>query len=219
MIFGLVFLPQWWVKRVFGLYNQPSDEFPGKGSELAEHLLSLLDLKSVKVNLTPLGDHFNPEDQTLNLSPAYFDGKSLTTVVIVAHEIGHVIQQKEKNPWFALRYRLALIVSKLEKLGSAAMLSIPIITLIFRVPTPGILLFGIGISSMLAGVLLHLVTLPLELDASYNKALPILVKGGYIREEDEPAARRILTAAALTYVASALSNLLNVGRWISLFRR
>ncbi len=216
---GLVFVPQWWVKYIFKLYDEPSPRFPGNGAELARHLLSLLSLETVKVKDTPLGDHFNPDDQSLNLSPAYFNGKSLTTMVIVAHEIGHVIQQKEDNPWFRLRYRLATLSGKFERLGSIAILLIPITTLVLRVPTPAILLFLIGFFGMFSSVLVHLITFPLEFDASFNKALPLLLKGEFIQKEDEFAARRILKAAALTYVAAALSNLLNIGRWITVLRR
>ena len=218
-IVGLILVPQWWVKRVFDLHRQPSEDFPGEGAELARHLLSLLELQAITVQSTPLGDHYDPKGQSLNLNPVHFRGKSLTAVVIVAHEIGHVIQQKENNPWFHLRYRLAEITIKLEKAGSVAMLLTPFVTLLFRMPAPGILLFALGFSSMFCSILVHLITLPVEFDASFNKALPILLKGEYIKKEEEGAARRILKAAAFTYVASAMSNLLNVGRWIAMLRR
>ncbi len=152
-IIGLIFIPQWWVKYIFNLYSQPSEEFPGKGAELAEHFLSLFDLQSVKVQPTPRGDHYNPEDQTLNLSPTYYDGKSLTTMVIVAHEIGHVIQQKENNPWFRLRYRLATFTIKLEKLSSIAILLIPVFTVVFKTPAVVFPLLMVGFSGMLFNIL------------------------------------------------------------------
>jgi Zn-dependent membrane protease YugP len=67
-------------------------------------------------------------------------------------------------------------------------------------------------------VVIHLVTLPVEFDASFNRALPILDRDGYLPKQDLPAARRILKACALTYVAAALVNLLNLWRWIRVFR-
>jgi Zn-dependent membrane protease YugP len=83
----------------------------------------------------------------------------------------------------------------------------------------GVLMFLAGIASMGVATIVHFVTLPVEYDASFNKALPILIKGNYIDEKDRPAARRILKAAALTYVAASLASLLNLWRWIAILRR
>ena len=60
-IVGLILVPQWWAKRIFDLYRQPSEDFPGEGAELARHLLSLLELQAVTVQSTPLGDHYDPK--------------------------------------------------------------------------------------------------------------------------------------------------------------
>ncbi len=79
------------------------------------------------------------------------------------------------------------------------------------------LLAGLAVMSM--GALVHLVTLPVEWDASFRRALPILEQGRYISPNDMDGARKILTAAALTYVAASLGGLLNVWRWIMLMRR
>jgi len=78
---------------------------------------------------------------------------------------------------------------------------------------------AIGLGSMATATLVHLVTLPVELDASFGKALPILKSGHYIEPEDEVAVTRVLRAAALTYVASSLASLLNLARWLALLRR
>ena len=78
---------------------------------------------------------------------------------------------------------------------------------------------AIGIGSMASATLVHLVTLPVELDASFGKALPILKSGNYIEPKDEIAVSRVLRAAALTYVASSLASLLNLARWLSFLRR
>jgi Zn-dependent membrane protease YugP len=82
-----------------------------------------------------------------------------------------------------------------------------------------LLMLLIAVASMLLGTLVHLVTLPVELDASYGKALPMLDKGGYLYDDDLPHARRILKAAALTYVAGSMASLLNLGRWLMVLRR
>ena len=77
---------------------------------------------------------------------------------------------------------------------------------------------AIGFGFVMLRVVVQLFTLPVELDASYNKALPILEKGGYLERGDMPAAREVLQAAAWTYVAAALGSLLNLGRWVRLLR-
>ena len=76
-----------------------------------------------------------------------------------------------------------------------------------------------GLASLGASVIVHLVTLPVEWDASFKRALPILAKGEYLSTKDQKAARKILTACALTYVAGSLTSLLNLWRWIAILRR
>lgn len=80
------------------------------------------------------------------------------------------------------------------------------------------LMFVLGLMSMALSVLVHLVTLPVELDASFNRALPLLRAGQYVDDKDQNAARQVLSAAALTYLAASLSSLLNVWRWMYLWR-
>ena len=87
-----------------------------------------------------------------------------------------------------------------------------------RAPLAFFALVGFGILLLSVRILVHLVTLPVEYDASFNKALPILELGGYLSSEDMPAARQVLKAAALTYVAGALVSLLDLARWIRILR-
>ena len=108
---------------------------------------------------------------------------------------------------------------KMEKLGAVLMLVVPLITVITRVPAAGFLMLIGGFITLCIPLVVHFVTLPVEFDASFNRALPILTAGNYIPPEDLPAARKILMACALTYVASALASLLNIWRWIRILRR
>ena len=94
----------------------------------------------------------------------------------------------------------------------------PAVTSVTRAPALGGFLFLLGISSMFMATIVHLITLPVETDASFNKALPIL-EAGYVDAEDMPKVRQILRAAALTYLAGSLSSLLNLWRWIAILRR
>ena len=99
------------------------------------------------------------------------------------------------------------------------LIAAPVLSVLTRAPQTGALMLLIGVAAMSLGTLVHLVTLPVELDASFGKALPILEEGNYLQDGDLPHARRILKAAALTYVAGSLASLLNLGRWLAVLRR
>ena len=218
LIIALVFGPQWWAGYTFRRYAKERDDIPGSGGELAEHLVKRFEI-TAGVEQTEKGDHYDPSDQMVRLSPENFEGKSLTAVAVAAHEVGHAIQHHNNEPLLATRTRLITLAHWAEKLGAALMFAIPIVTLITRIPHSGLLLFLLGFGSMALATLVHLVTLPVEWDASFNKALPILREGRYIEERDERAVRRILKAAALTYVAASLASLLNLARWMAFLRR
>ena len=94
-----------------------------------------------------------------------------------------------------------------------------VLGLFSRNPLIGLIAVAAGLTVMGISVVVNFVTLPVEFDASFNKALPILFKGNYIEKKDHAAAKRILKAAAYTYVAASLADLLNLARWIALLRR
>jgi hypothetical protein len=219
IIIAVLFGPQWWAQYTFRRYSKTLDHLQGTGGELARHLLDRFEMSHVKVEKTePNSDHYDPTDQTVRLSPDNFDGKSLTAIAVAAHEVGHAIQHFRKEPLLAWRSRLAIFANAVQKFGVSAMMLMPIVTAVTRAPALGGFLFAIGIGSMFMATLVHLITLPVETDASFNKALPIL-ESGYIDAEDIPKVRRILRAAALTYLAGSLSSLLNLWRWIAILRR
>lgn len=214
----LFFVPQIWASRTFKRYSKPLNRIPGSGGELARHLLDKMDMHHVKVETTKEGgDHYDPEDRAVRLSSKNHDDHSLTAIAVAAHEVGHAIQHHQKDKKLLLRTRLVTIAAKIQRLGAMAMVFIPVIILLTRLPHTGILLFVAGFLSMGTAAIIHMVTLPVELDASFNKALPIL--SDYIDEKDVPAIHKILKAAAFTYVAASLASLLNIWRWIALLRR
>ncbi len=219
LIVGVVFGPQLWARYTLRRYNQPQPHLPGTGGELARHLLDQFDLQDVQVETTDRGDHYDPTSRTVRMTPEYFDGKSLTAIAIAAHEVGHAVQHAQHHPMLELRTRLVKTAAIAEKVGSVAMLTIPIITAVTQAPSAGLLMFAIGILSILVSTVVHLVTLPVEWDASFGKALPVLKAGKYISDKEYVAAKSVLRAAALTYVASSLASLLNLWRWIAVFRR
>jgi len=215
----IVFLPQWWAKNTFAKYSNHQDHIQGTGGELALHLLERFNMSDVNVEETDEGnDHYDPESRTVRLSPKNFQDKSLTAVAVATHEVGHAIQHHNKEAKLELRSRLIKVSMKLEKLGSAIMMIMPIVVLITKSPAAGFIFFATGFLTIAGSTMIHLVTLPVEWDASFGKALPIL-KEGYIREDEQKAVDKILKAAAFTYVAASLMSILNVWRWIALLRR
>jgi Zn-dependent membrane protease YugP len=216
----LVFGPQWWARYTFRRYAGPLPRIPGTGGELARHLLDRFGLPDVPVEKTGEGgDHYDPEHRVVRLGPDNYDNNSLTAVAVAAHEVGHAIQHQRNDPKLALRHRLVRLAQRTQQLGAAAMFLLPVAMAITRAPSAGLLMAGIGLGSMAMATLVHLVTLPVEIDASFGKALPVLVEGNYIQPRDEAAVRRILRAAALTYVAGSLASLLNLARWLAFLRR
>lgn len=216
---AVVFGPGLWVQRVMQRYSEPADRYPGTGGELARHLLDGLGLDDVGVETTDAGDHYDPRDRTVRLTPDKYDGRSLTAITVAAHEVGHALQDHQRYAPLRLRTRLVSATRHLERVGAAVLMASPFVGVITRAPAAGLLTFLGGLMSLGSAALVHLVTLPTEIDASFSRALPILERGGYLKDEDRPHARRLLTAAALTYVAASLMSLLNMARWWAILRR
>lgn len=215
----LLFAPQWWAQYTFRRYAKPLERIPGNGAELARHLLDRFDMPTVNVEKTNAdNDHYDPQSRSVRLSPNNYDQNSLTAIAVAAHEVGHAIQHHRGETLLNLRTRLIQVASLAQKIGAAALVVMPLAALVTRAPATGLMLMFAGLGSMFLASLVHLVTLPVELDASFNKALPIL-REGYVRKEDELKVRKILRAAALTYLAGSLASLLNLWRWIAILRR
>jgi len=220
LLMALLFGPQLWVQYVLRKYNTPQDHIPGTGGELAQHLIERFQLDGVAVEQTEKGgDHYDPTNKKVRLSPEYFNTNSLTSVAIAAHEVGHAIQHHRDEPLLKLRTRLSYLAITAQKLSGGLLVVIPIVMAITRAPSAGVAMFVIGLGSMLLGTLIQLVTLPVEIDASFNKALPVLKEGNYINDKDEKSVTKILRAAAFTYLAGSLSSLLNLWRWLSIFKK
>ena len=118
-----------------------------------------------------------------------------------------------------LRTQLVHWVAPIEKLGAGMLMLAPLMGAVTRSPRLGLLGLAGGVLILATGVVVHFLTLPTELDASFVRALPLMKQHGVIRPEDLPRARRLLTAAAFTYVAVALQSLLNIARWWAILRR
>lgn len=218
LVLGIAVLPQMWVRMVIDRHSADRPDFPGTGGEFARHLLDGMKLGHIKVEQTELGDHYDPEAKAIRLLPQHFKGRSLTALVIAAHETGHAMQDATGYRPLAARTRLAKQAIRVEKIGALVMLAAPIVMVLARAPHiflvqafAGVLILGLSLT-------MHAYTLPVEYDASFRRALPLLEAGRYIPERDMPAARQILRAAAFTYVAAAAMSLLDVARWIRVLR-
>ena len=215
----LVFMPTLWVRWVMQRYSADLPDLPGTGGELAQHLIERLGLEGVGVETSDIGDHYDPENRMVRLSEGNWSGKSLTALAVAAHEVGHAVQHHQNDARLNARTKLIPIVTVLGQLSVGVLTVVPIIGLLTRHPAPTLLIAGIGLSGLLFRMLLHLVTLPTEWDASFGKALPVLTEGKYISPEQEKVVRRVLGAAALTYFAAALADAFNLFRWASLLIR
>lgn len=219
LVLILVFGPGLWVRRVLERYSAPADRYSGTGAQLARHLLNKHSLESVKVERTKEGDHYDPQAKAVRLTDDKFDGKSLTAITVAAHEVGHALQDRDGYAPLRLRTRLVKGTRVIEKVGAAVLIMSPVLGAITRIPQLSLLMFGAGFLTLASSTLIHLVTLPTEFDASFNRALPILDDFKILKKPDRPHARRLLKAAALTYVSASLMSLLNIARWLVILRR
>jgi Zn-dependent membrane protease YugP len=213
---SLIFGPQIWIRRTMARHAGERADFPGTGGELARHLLDEAGLVTVKVEAVDGGDHYSPIDKAVRLSNSNFNGKSVTAIAVAAHETAHALQDKEAYAPLRLRQRLVGYGIVIERVGSILLLATPIIFALTRSPLVLALELTAGLGILASTIVLHVVTLPTEFDASFKRALPILTH--YIRPEDMKGARQVLRAAAFTYVASALMSLIDVARWIRILR-
>ncbi|WP_455199813.1 zinc metallopeptidase [Kaarinaea lacus] len=214
-----IYAPSLWVRFVMDRYSREDPGIRGTGGELAVHLINRFQLEGVNVEETePHNDHFDPSSNTVRLSPDNYNGRSLTAIAVAAHEVGHAIQFNRKEAISLLRGQYIPKAVLINKIGIGIVMLMPVVGLITRVPHAAIITAVAGILAMLVSALMYLIVLPEEWDASFNKALPILVEGEYINKNQEQAVNKVLRAAALTYFAAALANILSLWRWLILLR-
>jgi uncharacterized protein len=218
LLLALAFLPQMWIKQVIARHSAPRPDIVLSGGDLARSLLDRLGLTHISVEPTTLGDHYDPEAKAVRLLDGNFSGHSLAATVIAAHEVGHAMQDATGYTPLAARQRLAKQAARVDKLGVVLMIAAPILMVVSRSPVIMVLVLGAGVVVMCYSVMIHAFTLPVELDASFKRALPLLDAANVLNPADKPAARQLLRAAALTYVAAAAMTLLDVARWLRVLR-
>jgi len=214
-------LALWAQAKVKGAYQKYS-RVPMRGrltgAEVARQILNSFNLSDVRIEQVPgnLSDHYDPRHRVLRLSPAVYQGNSIAAAGIAAHEAGHAIQHGQG--YFSLHLRT--YIYPVANLGTSAawillMLGLALTYLGFvfgqAMLTLGIVLFG-------GYVLFALVTLPVEFNAS-SRALHALEGFGYLERDEVQSARKVLNAAALTYVAAAAMAVMQMLYWISVLNR
>lgn len=219
LLLAIVFLPQWWVRTAMRKHAKERKDFPGTGGELARHLLDIAKLGDVRVEIAPPGgDHYDPIDRVVRLSPDNHDGRSVTAIAVAAHEASHAMQHADGDKLLTTRVKLAGSVRTIEVSAAVILALAPVVAILVKSPALILVQVAVVVALLASRILIHVLTLPVELDASFKRALPILEKGGFLDEKDMPAAKTVLRAAAMTYIASALVALLDVARLMRMLR-
>jgi Zn-dependent membrane protease YugP len=212
IILALVVAPQLWISSVLRRHGGQRPEIPWTGAQFARRLLDGMKLSNVTVEETEQGDHYHPLAKSVRLSTEHFHGRSLTATVIAAHEVGHAMQDATGYAPLRARTRIATTAEYIHKVSAVLVIAAPALAILFRHPGALVLGFVAAVLVNLTAVILHAVTLPVEFDASFNRALVVLKEGRFVPDEEMGAARHILSAAAYTYVAQALVALINLPR-------
>ncbi len=200
------------LKSKFKNYSKIPVENGMSGKEIAEKMLRENGIFDVRIESVPgkLTDHYNPINKTVNLSPEVYNGKSIASAAIAAHETGHAVQHATAYAWLGLRSKLVPAVNFASKWVQWLLLIGIIVVEWF----PALLLFGIGLFALIT--LFSFVTLPVEINAS-KRALAWLSSSGITSYENQAKAKDALKAAAYTYVVAAIGSLGTLLYYIMIF--
>ncbi|WP_394232767.1 zinc metallopeptidase [Niallia oryzisoli] len=209
----IIIIPIWAqfrVKKTYSKYSNVASSSHMRGAEVARRILDENGLYNVNIEEVrgTLSDHYDPRSKTVRLSSENFHGHSIAAAAVAAHEVGHAIQDKEAYSFLRLRHSLVPVAN----IGSNFSWILIIIGMLLGMSNFVLL----GIVFMAAAVLFQLVTLPVEFNAS-SRAMDQCVALGVIRNDEERETRKVLSAAALTYVAAAAIAVLELVRLILIY--
>lgn len=208
----LVFIPQMWVKSTYEQFRKVRSSSGMTGAEVAEQLLHRHGVHDVAVEMVPgeLSDHYDPGAKKVRLSPDNYQGHSVAGVAIAAHEVGHAIQHATGYYPVVIRSAMAPVVNIGSQLGPLLLIvAISLGATSQVMPDWAWYLAWIGVLMFGSAVAFHVVTLPVEINASM-RAVKILSDGRFLTTNEMSGARKVLTAAAFTYVAVALYSLIQL---------
>jgi len=202
-----------YVRNTFNKYNEVHSKLGYNASEITRYILDYANLDNVNIEKVQgdLTDHYDPRENVLRLSDSTNDSTSVAAIGVAAHEAGHALQ--DRDDYAFLRLRSALV--PVTRIGQTAAFPIILVGLLFGGGSSN-LLINLGLILFGLTFLFQVVTLPVELNAS-NRALSILETEQILQGEELEGARKVLRAAALTYVAAAIASFLNVLRLFLLF--
>ena len=219
LFFFLIFflLPKFWLSYSMKKGDKELINMPFNAEEFGKLILKENDLSGVKIEETQAVDHYDLNDRTVRVKEGRLEKKSLTSLTIVCHEIGHAIQHNEEYEPLVQRTNLVEKTQWISRLGGVILYSA--LPLILATGSFGFIKLSLllVICSVLVGVLIHLITLNVEIDASFNRAMPILKEK--IPEEYHAQCNNVLKAAAFTYIIGALTSFLSLRYiWLLLSR-
>ncbi len=202
---------QFKVKSTFSEFEKKASRAGMTAAEVATQLLHSkgvynVEVRRVRGNLT---DHYDPRNHTLNLSEPVYDSTSVAAIGVACHEAGHAIQHAQKYAPLAMRMKIIPACN----LGSQLAMPLFFIGLLFAAAPVGSGLMLAGIACFSLSTLFQLITLPVEFDAS-RRAMVGIKECGFLTKEEQTGARKVLTAAAMTYVAALATSLLSLLRLI-----
>ncbi len=201
------------VSSAFKKYSKVSNKRGMTGAAVAQQMLHLAGITNVRVERVAghLTDHYDPRTMTLRLSASVYDSTSVAALGVAAHETGHAIQHDTSYPFLVLR---SLMVP-MANIGSTLSFPLILIGLFFGGGTNSFLV-TLGILFYAVAVLFTLITLPVEFDAS-SRAISMLQSYHFLDDDEIGGAKRVLSAAAMTYVASAAVAILELLRLLAIF--
>ena len=198
-----LFLPSIWVNYVLRKNNEILPDMPFTGNQLGQKILKENNLENVLIEPIKQVDHYNPLKKKVHISEDKLHKKSITSIAVVAHEIGHAIQDKENYKPLLFRQKLIEKTIAFQRIGSFLLIiGLPSIFAITKSPFITLIAAIIIMGCLSTNVLIHLITLPVEFDASFKRALPLLQK--YVPKENMRQCRSVLRAAAFTYLAQSI---------------
>ena len=201
--FIILFLPNIWVNYILKNNNRVLSDMPFTGNQLGKKILEEQKIYNVSIESIKQLDHYNPIKKKIHIGEDKLNKKSITSIAVVAHEIGHAIQDKENYKPLIIRQKLIEKTMIFQRLGSFLLIiGLPSIFTFTKSPLITFVAAMIIMGCLSTNVLIHLITLPVEFDASFKRALPILQK--YVPKENMKQCRSVLRAAAFTYLAQSI---------------
>jgi Zn-dependent membrane protease YugP len=191
---------QWKVQHTYAEMSKVRAANGMTGAAMAKDIMRRNGVTDVAVEEVGgvLSDHYDPRSKTVRLSSGIARGDSVASIAVAAHEVGHVLQHAQGYPGLAIRSAIAPVAS----IGSMAAFPLFFVGLLFNIPGLSKTLMDVGILLFAGAVVFHVITLPVEFDAS-KRALVQLTSSGSIAPQEVAGAKKVLDAAALTYLAAA----------------